>query len=109
MRFLLAIAVLLEFGSQSLAYDAAHYQILTPPARYATGPTKYPVHLNYTAGKELRAVCQMNSFVYACSTLNSQSSTCEIYLRDFYAPDLLALVMAHEMAHCRGWGADHPD
>jgi hypothetical protein len=122
-RLLLVAGLLL-----ALPANAEDAERTVPPYPYTEGWPEKPVIIRLVPDEEIQTICYASRHqrrMMACTYLNTKD--CTIYMSDFLAhlpnfngtlnlvedPEghngLYMKVLNHEMAHCRGWPADHPD
>jgi hypothetical protein len=129
-RFLLVVAgVLLASAAHAATFSKVQLcQVLQPcepPAKFASGPFLETPVIRKVSLREVQTACggRYRPFLgdrgVATATANADSgfpgimgcaqfvgSACVVHVpRDIEAavPELYALILAHELAHCRGW------
>lgn len=84
-----------------------------PPPEYDSGPFKKPPHLYLLPEKELMDKCNGYSRAngraenIACTKLTP--TECSVYVNKVLPDGWFPGVWRHELGHCRGWPASHPD
>lgn len=93
---------------RSEAQECHNYSI---PERFS-GPPKFPVDIHYLPSDIINDLhggyysCHSNQPVCACSMV--EANTCRVYIRSDLSDRQKDWTVAHELAHCNGWPADHP-
>lgn len=108
MRLFLSLAVALTvLGGNAEARTVSG--IITPPARYASGPLPPLTHEVTVPAADVDRLCRSlgagaDRTVRAC-----HSDKLHLIVLPSDDPWLYPLLKAHEEAHARGWPADHPE
>ena len=111
--FLLSIAVLLAGCSTSNLVDiddldGFDFQVLAPPEPYASEGLALDragrVSYRWVSQEEAREICNGSG---AC-TFRQLGGSCRITISTHYDQAFRGAMIAHELAHCAGWPADHP-
>ena len=83
--------------------------LIAPPARYLDQPYSGKVDMRIIPPAAVENVCTDGTGRFenvACT--QPMETYCLILIADNLSPELTEAVKIHELAHCSGWGADHP-
>ena len=107
----LAVFLCLIAVAPAAARDVLPSGVLAPPQYWEYQPLKAPVLLRDVPPAEVERLCPnfgSGTPFNACAVL--EHHTCYVFIRnDGIHEDFYADLVRHEMAHCRGWPADHPN
>jgi hypothetical protein len=91
-----------------------HFNFL-PPAEYDKPYTGELLIVRVATEQDVQAICKGSS-KYACAAkLPGPNPRCQIFmlpdkqLRTLLHGDAVAFMLRHELGHCNGWPADHPN
>lgn len=88
--------------------DGSWWEGVIPPARYI-GPYTGELRMHALPRAEAQAICEQKTGKagqFGCVDLWPRA--CDVYIVDDLPKALRAYIESHELAHCRGWPADHP-
>jgi hypothetical protein len=119
MRRLLALVVVLLAPGLAVAanYPPAQDQrgerwiITKPPARYLSGTYEGELTFVYRSEPHIRDMCAaggLGAEPFGCAFVDGDYY-CDVYISSDLPEPMRTYVREHEMAHCRGWPADHPE
>lgn len=108
------IALLLFLAAQPAAAERAYdLGVIRPPLRYNHMPT-IPVVLFRPSPEKVAEICAQwipagHDIVRGCAFITALN-TCHVFIRrDIGLSHLFWYSWHHELAHCNGWPADHPE
>lgn len=115
MRALLVTLMMLAtpaLGAE-LTIGGARLWLIDPPTKYLKMPAKGRETVTHLPQDRLTAYCSHRTGKFedkACASVISGplGHTCMVTILEGMSPEAEALTLQHEIAHCRGWPADHP-
>jgi hypothetical protein len=115
MRILIAALALIATPALAFDFDqnGVPYRLIDPPAKWLETPPKGRETVTFMAASRLKVFCtsmtgKAEDMGCAVPINGPLGSSCQVAVSEVLEPDLRQAVLNHELAHCRGWGADHP-
>lgn len=98
------------------AADSGTIRVTEPPRQFRSGPSVYgPITVTYepSMGRMKTVLCPSFRFstgiLFGCANIETgRGCAVTLWAGLKRAPALRAAIEAHEIAHCRGWGPEHP-
>lgn len=114
MRTLAAALILLATattasGDSFRDKDGSYWTGFDIPARYLDAPYTGELRMHVLPRKEIHEVCERltgKAAQFGCADV--WPIACDVYVANDMPGKLHDHVVKHELAHCRGWPADHP-
>lgn len=94
------------------AGDCEEVGVKTPPARFDPLWPEKPIRYHLTPRADIQDVCKryvpVRGALDGCAMIGPNH--CDIYLdKDLAYSQKFWCLVRHEVAHCKGWPASHPD
>ena len=112
MRTLLAVLILLlpsvATAAEFTLPDGSRVQTIDPPAKWLNAPYSGTIDIAEKSPDHVIKACSasLGRFEeFGCAWITPHF--CAILIADNMPPALRENILAHELAHCRGWGPDH--
>lgn len=120
-RLFSGVALLVVLGmhavaTRAVAADPSTLRVTEPPRQFRSGPSiRGPISVTYEPSMTRMKTVLCPSFrfstgiLFGCANIETgRGCAVTLWAGLRRAPALRAAVEAHELAHCRGWGPEHP-
>lgn len=115
MRLILAAVLFLSSlasaGAKSFEdKDGSWWILISPPARYSQAAYPHEVRVHYLPRARVVDECYyLTSKAGQIGCADKWPEACDIYVAEDLPGPFRDAVHLHELAHCHGWPADHPE
>tara|TARA_R110002126_G_scaffold176360_1_gene324993 strand:+ start:805 stop:1185 length:381 start_codon:yes stop_codon:yes gene_type:complete len=113
-KLIIAIAALLVLSAPSGATSFAMkgnmtYTFIDPDPAWFDHLRPPQLEINIGDAKYIGAICATLLGYPEVACVQFDAVNCRVYVdRDFFPQEAIRAAILHEVAHCHGWGADHP-